>query len=179
MRPLYLRLFLRIINRNRDVYILKILTLSIAFACAIVIALFAFNEFGYDRFHNNSDLAFRILRRNDSEDFSGNRNSNRIPGNVVTSLRSLFGDSLIISPIKVIDGLDISAGGKTWRGRKLHAANSSIVDILTFNLADGSLTNFTTTQPSIILSATASLKYFGTVSSEGRTLKISVVSDTI
>jgi putative ABC transport system permease protein len=179
MRPLYLRLFLRIIKRNRDVYILKILTLSIAFACAMVITLFAFNEFGYDRFHSNADSVFRILRRNNSEDFSGNRNSNRIPETVVTSLRSLCGDSLIISAVKVIEGLDISFGGKTWRGRKLHAANASIADIFTFDLAHGSWTNFTVDQPSIILSTTASLKYFGIVSPEGKTLKISTDGDTI
>jgi len=179
MRPLYLRLFLRIINRNRDVYILKIATLAIAFTCAIVITLFVVNEFGYDRFHNNADSVFRILQRNNSEEFSGNRNSNQIPENVVTSARSLFRDSVIISPVKVLGGLEVSGGGKTWRGETLHAASPSIADIFTFNLADGSWANFTTDPPSIILSTSASQKYLGIVSSAGRTLKVCSIGDTI
>ena len=82
MRTLYLRLFLRIINRNRDVYILKILTLSVAFTCAIVISLFVINEMGYDKFHSSADSVFRVLLKNNSETFFGNRYSSQMHKNV-------------------------------------------------------------------------------------------------
>ena len=97
----------------------------------------------------------------------------------MTAIRSSLGDTLIISPVKVIDGLDITVDKKTWRGRKFHAASPAIAEIFTFDLVNGSWTNFTMDQPSIILSSTASLKHFGTSSSEGRIVRISAFDDTI
>lgn len=179
MRRLYLRLFLRIVNRNRDVYILKILTLSVAFACAIVISLFVFNEFGYDRFHNNSDLAFRVLQKNNSDGFIGNRISNQIQRKVVNSLSSTLRDSLTLSAVKVMDGLVIIAGDKTWHGQKLHSADPSIKDIFTFDIAQGDLANFSADNPAIILSSSASVQYFGSPSSVGKSLSITAINDTI
>ncbi|HEX6890041.1 MAG TPA: ABC transporter permease [Chryseolinea sp.] len=179
MRPLYLRLFLRIVNRNRDIYILKILTLSVAFACAIVIGLFVLNEFGYDKSHSNPDLVFRILQKNTIDGFVGNRYSNQIDGKIVTTLSSTFRDSLTLASVKVMDGLTIIAGNKTWHGQKLHSADPSIVDIFTFDVTQGRLRNFTTGVPSIILSASASMQYFGSASSVGKRLSITAIDDTI
>jgi putative ABC transport system permease protein len=179
MRHLYLRLFLRIVNKNRDVYILKILTLSVAFACAIVISLFVFNEFGYDKFHDNSDSAFRILQKNISDGFIGNRYSNQIHKKVVSSLSSTFRDSLTLSPVKVMDGLAIIAGNKTWHGQKLHVADLSITSVFTFDVAQGDLSNFVAASPSIILSTSTSIRYFGSPLSVGKRLSITAINDTI
>jgi hypothetical protein len=35
----------------------------------LLISLFVFNEFRFDRFHGNSDLAFRVLQKNNIEGF--------------------------------------------------------------------------------------------------------------
>ena len=179
MRSLYLRLFVRIVNRNRDVYILKILTLSIAFACAIVISLFVFNEFGYDKFHSNSDSVFRVLQKNNNDGFIGNRYSNQIHTKVVSSLSSTFEDSLTLSAVKVMDGLTIVTGSKTWHGQKLHSADRSIIDIFTFDVEQGDLGTFAAASTGIILSTSASLRYFGSSSSVGKTLSIIAINDTI
>jgi putative ABC transport system permease protein len=179
MRRLYLRLFLRIVERNRDVYILKILTLSVAFACTIVISLFVSNEFGYDRFHSSSELNFRILQKNTSDGFVGNRYSNQIDGKIVTTLSSIFGDSLTLASVKVMDGLSIMTGDKTWHGEKLHSADPAIKNIFTFDVAQGHLTNFPSGVPSIILSTSASTQYFGSPSSVGKTLSVTAIDDTI
>src|SRR5688572_20206239 len=179
MRRLYLRLFLRIVNRNRDVYLLKILTLSVAFACAIVVSLFVFNEFGYDNFHSNSDSVFRVLQKNNTEGFIGNRYSNQIHTKVVNSLTSKFRDSLTLSAVKVMDGLSIIARNKTWHAQKLHSADPSIISIFTFDVAEGDLSNFSNARPCVILTASASIQYFGSPSSVGKTLSIAAIEDTI
>ena len=36
------RLFIRIISKNREVYLLKVITLSVAFACSVLIGIFSF-----------------------------------------------------------------------------------------------------------------------------------------
>ncbi len=179
MRTLYLRLFLRIINRNRDVYILKIVTLSVAFTCAIVISLFVINEMGYDKFHSKADSVFRVLLKNNSEAFFGNRYSSQMHKNVLNSMSLEFRDSLTLSPVKVLDGLSITAGGKTWNGQKLHSADPSIVDIFTFDVTYGDLANFAAGQPNIILSTSASREFFGSAASVGKTLSVSAIIDTI
>jgi putative ABC transport system permease protein len=179
MRTLSLRLFLRIIDRNRDVYVLKIVTLSVAFTCAIVISLFVINEMGYDKFHSKADSVFRVLLKNNSEAFFGNRYSSQMHKNVMNSISLEFRDSLTLSPVKVMDGLIVTADGKTRNGQKLHSANPSIADIFTFDVAYGEIANFATGGPSIILSTSASLEYFGSPASVGKTLSISAVNDTI
>lgn len=178
MRPLHLRLFLRIINRSRDVFFLKVLTLSIAFACAIGITLFVFNEMGYDKFHANANSVFRILEKTHNND-SGNPHSNQIPEQVADELADLAGDSLTISRVKVIDGLDIMIDNKAWHGQKLHATTPSIASVLTFKLVEGTWDDFNTSQSGIVLSSRASWKYFGTAASRGRVMKISTISDTV
>lgn len=66
-------LFVRILSRNRDVYLLKVITLAVAFAASILVTLFSTHEFGYDTNHENADRVFRMLARNTDKDYAGNR----------------------------------------------------------------------------------------------------------
>ncbi|MBK7651764.1 MAG: hypothetical protein IPJ20_14980 [Flammeovirgaceae bacterium] len=122
------RLFVRIISKNREVYLLKIITLAIAFASSTLIILFSFNEFGYDRFHKDSKSIFRVLQRNNREDFSGNRLSVKIPLSVYSRLASVSRDSLTISRIKIMNGVSV-VSQQPIHDKKVHAADTSLLDI--------------------------------------------------
>lgn len=178
MRPLHLRLFLRIVNRNRDVFFLKVVTLSIAFACAIVITLFVFRELDFDNFHRDSELIFRVIQKNNNDN-SSNPYSAHVPEKAARALIALGGDSLTISPVKILDGLDILCEGKVYHNQKFHAADTSIASVFTFDLVDGSWKNFNFNQPSIVLSTSMSRHYFGTSTSEGKVIKLSFANDTL
>ncbi len=173
------RLFLRIIAKSREAYFLKIITLAIAFACATLILLFSISEFGYDKFHRKYDLVFRVLQRNNSESYIGNRFSNKIPFNVFNVLKSINSDSLITSRIKLLDKVNVLAGGQFFNDCKLYAADPDISNIFSFDIVSGSLKEFQEKERSVILSSSLSNRYFGTNQSQGKKIQISTLGDTL
>jgi putative ABC transport system permease protein len=86
--------FFRIIKRNKEIYLLKVLSLGIAFATSSLVILFSLNEFYYDRFHEGSTSIFRVLKRSTAENHLGNRLSAKIPREIFRALSSGSGDSL-------------------------------------------------------------------------------------
>ena len=104
-------------SRNREAYALKIVALSIAFATTIAIVLFSLNEVGYDQFHENADKVFWIVQINTDENYSGNRLSVKIPGEIFDSLGApQYRDSLVISRMKIMHGVTVVAKVIRLRG---------------------------------------------------------------
>ncbi|HMI67855.1 MAG TPA: FtsX-like permease family protein [Cyclobacteriaceae bacterium] len=172
------RLFFRIVSANREVYGLKIVTLAIAFASSTLIVLFSLNEFGYDRFHRDSNAIFRVLQRNGSETVDGNRLSTRIPYEIFTSLK-YAPDSLVVSRVKILDNVSIRTDSTDSDLVKIHAADPSIVNIFSFATVAGTLTEFQKKERTALLSAGAAQHYFGTAQAVGKKLKIYSLGDTV
>ncbi|MBA4056799.1 MAG: hypothetical protein C0490_18945, partial [Marivirga sp.] len=172
-------LFFRIIARNREVYVLKILTLAIAFACSTLIILFSFNEFTFDEFHQDYHSMFRVLQRNTDDTYSGNRLSNRIPVNVFNHLCSEPTDSVIVSRVKILDGVTILAEDQNIDNQKIHAADPQMANIFSFESLEGSLTKFQEEKNTALLSSSAAIRYFGTIHAAGKEFQIKSLQDTI
>jgi putative ABC transport system permease protein len=171
-----LKLFYRIALKNREVYFLKIVTLAIAFGSSVLILLFSINEFGYDRFHIDSDRLFRVLQRNNSDSFTGIRLSNQIPAPVHAKL--LKDSSFMISRVKTLNQQVVIANGVITRDLTIHVAESSLLDILSFDIVDGKDKEFTEEKDVVILSRSLSEQLFGT-SAVGKELKLCVWNDTL
>jgi putative ABC transport system permease protein len=176
MNSLWNRLFFRIILKGREVYLLKIVTLAVAFACTTLVVLFSIHEFGFDRIHDES--VFRIIQRNNSESFSGNRLSNRIPPEIYSQLKSKS-DSINISRVKILNGLTVIAHNKVFYDSKFHAADSEINNVFTFQLLDGSWDNWDQLESSVILSSSTASQLFGNTSAVDQRLKIVTHGDTL
>jgi putative ABC transport system permease protein len=172
------RLFLRIISKNREIYFLKTITLSIAFACSVLISLFSFNEFGYDRFHYKSEEIFRVIQRNNQDNHSGNRLSTKIPWSVFESL-SKSTDSLTVARVKILNSVSVVSRGQYRHDQKIHAVDSTLLSIFTFTILDGSLENFQVDEPTLLLSEKMSNQYFGSTQSAGKILKMFTLKDTV
>lgn len=173
------RLFARIISKNREVYLLKIITLAVAFASSALIILFAFNEFGYDRFHQNANSIFRIVQRNNREDFSGNRLSSKIPAGVFSNVSKLSTDSLIVSRVKILNEVTIRSGQQLIHDQKIHAVDPSLISVFSFHSVDGVLETFQSEEETVLLSEKAALLIFNTVQAAGKNLKIYTLQDTV
>jgi putative ABC transport system permease protein len=175
---LHPRLFLRIIAKNRDVYVLKILSLTVAVATSTLIALFALNEFGYDRFHRHYRSIVRVLERNASESYIGNRLSNRISTDGLAELTTRYGDSLSLSRVKRMEGLSIIRGKKAFQNEKIYAADSSITTLFSFRLLDGSLA-MDPNENIAILCSSAARRFFGSEKAIGKSLAVVGLEDTV
>ena len=181
MTGLHYNLFVRIISRNREVYLLKILTLAIAFASSVLIILFSLNEFGYDGFHEDPYNVFRVLQKNADEQYSGNRLSVKIPSDVVRRLKEeAFKDSLIISPVKVMNKVIVLSGDESFHDQKIHAADPSISDIFSFEIVEGDARDFnSSTEVMAMVSSRAARKYTGSPQAVGKIIKLYTFRDTV
>ncbi len=171
------RLFIRIISKNKEVYLLKIISLAIAFACATLVILFSLNEFGFDRFHHHANSTFRILQRNTSETFSGNRLSSKIPFEIFDELRKR--DSMIVSRVKVMNEISIIAQEQTLHDQRIYMADPAIADIFSFDVIDGSIENFNQKSLSAILSSTTAQRFFGTDQVSEKKINVYTSGDTL
>ncbi len=175
------KLFVRIISRNLEVYLLKIMTLAIAFASSILVILFSLNEFGYDKFHSDSNNVFRILQKNTDEQYSGNRLSAKIPAGVIAQLqKNHFKDSLIISRVKVMTKVTVLSGKESFQDQKIHAADSLIKSIFSFEITDGDASGFnSSSKVKAMLSSQAAEKYVGTCQAAGKEIQLCTLDDTV
>ena len=173
------RLFVRIISKNREVYLLKIITLAVAFASTILIGLFSLSEFGYDRFHPDAQTIFRLIQRNNLEAYSGNRLSAKIPLPVYHTLASRSADSLVVSRVKIMNAIDVATDQQLYHDQKIHSVDASLLSVFSFDIIDGSLEDFNTNEPSVMLSEKMSVQYFGSSKSAGRLLTFFTFKDTV
>lgn len=181
MPGLHSRLFTRIMSRNREVYILKIVTLAVAFASSVLIILFSLNEFSFDRFHKDPSKVFRILKKNNDEQFSGNRLSTKIPSEFFSRIKSDYKDSLVVSRVKILNKVTVtSADRKPYYDQKVHAVDTDIIDIFSFEIIDGNVRHFRQSNEGLVmLSSRAAKQYTGTSHAAGKKIKIYTLKDTV
>ena len=179
MPDIHSRLFFRIISKNKEVYVLKIITLAIAFWCATLVILFSFHEFGYDRFHHQAGAIFRVLQRNNSETYIGNRLSNKIPLAVFNTLQTGLKDAIRVSRVKAMHGLNVPLGTQILHDQSMYAADPQITDIFSFEVIHGTLNTFKEQAGTAILSSSVAQGYFGTVQASGKTMRLYALGDTI
>lgn len=167
-------------SKNREVFVLKLVTLSIAFASSILIILFSLNEFGYDRFHHNSGRIFRVVQKNTNEQYSGNRLSAKIPPEVHNQLKSSYQDTLAVSRLKVMNEVTVQTDGKTFHDQRIYAADLEITTILSFNILHGDVARFGTSPDfTALISSRAAQEYIGTTQAEGKKIKLYTYKDTL
>lgn len=173
------RLFLRTVAKNREVYLLKVITLALAFASSTLVILFSLNEFRYDRHHNDAHSVFRVIERNTSELHNGNRLSTKIPSAVYRKLASSPQDSIIISRLSILNGLTVQGDGKNVYKEKIHSADATITDIFSFDVVDGSLLNFGTRKQQAVVSRSVAQLLFGTTHPHGKKVSVYTQHDTL
>lgn len=175
------KLFARLIAKNREPYLLKILTLATAFASSVLIILFSLHEFGFDQFHADADHVFRVVQKNIDPQYSGNRLLVKIPVKIIDHLTSdRYRDSLHIARVKIMNGVTVEANANTFENQKIHAVDADITRIFSFNFLNGRVEDFDTSSEVVaILSDRAAQQYTGTIEASGRKIKLFTFGDTL
>ncbi len=86
MLSLHSRSFLRMIRKDREIYSLQFITLSIAFATAIIVVSFCVHEFSVGNEHPANIV--RVLKRHETKEYEG-RNRLQVTGEVLTLTKPL------------------------------------------------------------------------------------------
>jgi putative ABC transport system permease protein len=167
-----INLFVRIIKRNPKVYLLKIISLALAFASSTLVILFSINEFQYDNSHLNSENIFRVIKRNNLDDYNGNRYSTKIPSEKFRSLQVDHQNSVTATRVSILNGMRIKSREKSLPSEKIHAADSDLTSVFTFNVLEGSFSSFERDLHSAIISESLAQRLFGTTKIKGKQIDL-------
>ena len=63
MASSYLKIAWRNLNRNKSLFIINVVGLTLGIASVILISLFVLDELSYDTFHDKSDSIARVVLR--------------------------------------------------------------------------------------------------------------------
>jgi ABC-type antimicrobial peptide transport system permease subunit len=98
------------VRKDWEIYLLQFVTLSVAFATAVIVISFSFSEFSTDDAYR--DHVVRVLRRNETKEYEGrNRLTDRIPASTHRFLRR-----------------DITHFNGAWRVKSLNDHDTQAVD---------------------------------------------------
>jgi putative ABC transport system permease protein len=173
-----LLLFTRLFRSQWSVYSLKLISLAIAFACAILVIAFASREFTVNDELGNSNNTFRLLQRNEAVDYNRNRLSDRIPPEIYRLLNLVGRDTIVISRVKVLEQITAITENKSLSGVPFHAAESAITDIFKFDFIQEAGPSNAPSIHTALVSASKSQALFGTTMSVGRKLLVATATDT-
>ena len=174
----YFNVALRNLLRNKSASLIKIISLSVGMICFSIISLFIYHELSYDRFHENPEQVFRVVK-----DFVNNDGS-RIPD---ATTPPAFGPAI---------QKDLPEVAYTTRlfpnwGRKyliqyddirsyeegVVRIDSSFFDVFSFPFVKGEKKTAMANPNFIILTESTSKRIFGDGDPMGKALKIDISRD--
>lgn len=173
------KLFLRILLRNREVYLLKMISLVAAFSSCILIILFTLNEYGYDKFHTDHGNIFRLVERNNDPGYGGNRLSNRIPSPVLDSFKLQYSDSVSIGRVKLLKEINAVCNSKTFGDQTVYAVDPEVFGIFSVDNIYEIPGQFDNEGCYASISASTANAYFGKTDVAGEILNLYTNGDSI
>jgi putative ABC transport system permease protein len=164
----YFKTAFRNLYRNKIYSFINIAGLSIGLSCAILILLYVKDEVSFDKFLKNVNNIYRVVSKSKRDGIEhkdgvtgylqGPRFTQNIPG--------------IQSFVRVQDGSEDIKTGNEIVSQELLYVDSSFFTIFSFPLLSGDATTCLKEPHSIVLSADAAKKQFGTTDAVGKVVMI-------
>ena len=166
----YFRIALRNLVKHKVYSVINVAGLSVGIACCLFIFLFVRNETSYDRFFENGDRIYRVMR-------VGEMNGEKVgipyvSGGYAPALKNDFpaeiAHALRVMPEK---GL-VTYGDKSFQENKLFFADSTFFEVFSYPLLQGDPRTVLDKPNSLVLTQATARKYFGNADPVGKTLDI-------
>lgn len=174
----YFNVAIRNLLRNKTASFIKIFSLSIGMICFAIISLFVFHELRFDRFHENPEEVYRVVK-----DFV-NDDGSRIPdATTPPALAPALQKDLpeVAATTRVFPNWGrkylLQWGDEKRFEEKLVRIDSSFFDVFSFQFIQGDKNSSLTTPNYILLSESAAKRYFGTADPIGKAIKIDIGRD--
>jgi putative ABC transport system permease protein len=139
--------------------LINVLGLTVGITCCLMIFLFIMNEFSFDKFHKNGKYIYRIYR-------VGHLNDEKrdIPWVSPPYSRALLTDypDAVQKTVRVMPDNDLVTYNKiSFNEKKIYLVDSNFFTFFSFKLLRGNAANVLNDPLSIVMTASASKKYFG------------------
>ncbi|MBN1274410.1 MAG: ABC transporter permease [Candidatus Aminicenantes bacterium] len=166
----YIKAILRTIKRKKIYSLVNILGLSLGFACCILIYVYIAHELSFDRFHENGDSLFRLIRINHNPDGSLLNRHHQFPMPLGPELEAYFPEIEYFTRYKGGEGI---VGYKDAMFEEyIDMADPHFFDIFTFPFVSGDPRTAITNDHSIVLTKNYAHKYFGKEDPIGKTITV-------
>lgn len=165
----YLKIAIRNLWKRRGFSLLNILGLAIGMAAFFLILLYVSFELSYDNFHSKSNRIYRVACdiEINAQKNEANKPDWATPPLLVTQFPEIQSMTRVLyTPITVRND------SLKFNEEKVAAVDSSFFEIFDFKLISGNKSEILKDPFSIVLSETASKKYFGNENPVGKSLEI-------
>ncbi|MCY3712571.1 MAG: ABC transporter permease [Gemmatimonadetes bacterium] len=164
----HLVIALRHLLANKGYFFINTMGLSIGIASCLLIFLFVRHEWTYDAFHEKSDRLFRVVSA--GVGYDGNPfTSAATPLPLASALKQQYPD--VVRSVRVLDRvLEIRIGEDPYRQEEALFCDASFLEMFSFPMIEGDRSTALIDVNSVVISRTASEKYFGGDSPLGRQL---------
>jgi ABC-type antimicrobial peptide transport system permease subunit len=156
----YLKITIRNIKKHKGYSFINISGLAVGMACCILILLWVKDEMSFDRFHENSDVIYRVTEHqyNSSGDYFPVAVT---PWPLAEALKNDFPEIVESSRLRILSGRLISAKEKKSYERDFVAVDPSFLKMFSFPLVKGDITNALTEPNTILITEDTAARYFG------------------
>ena len=160
----YLTVAIRNLLRHKVYSLINVAGLAIALMCCILVFLFVEDELSYDRYHENADRIYKVVRQDAA----------LTPGPLAAALLSDFPE--VVSAARIASGFGkmlVSYGERSFYEKQFLFADASVFDIFTFPFIKGDPGTALREPNTIVITRDMARKYFGGEDPLGKTLRVS------
>ncbi|HKK42528.1 MAG TPA: ABC transporter permease [Bacteroidales bacterium] len=165
----YIKITFRRFLRNRVTSVIKLLSLVIGMVCFILISLYAYYEFSFDRFNTNSDEIVRITA---DMTVNGNQEQWALTG-TKTGPEFKRNYSLVKAYTRIykVPGV-VKSDEAVYNEKRFLYVDSDFLKIFSFPLLEGNRSTALDAPSKIVLTKSMAEKYFGTEDPLGKTILV-------
>ena len=155
----YLKIALRNLWRSSMYSLLNIGGLAMGVACCLLIALYVYDEWTFDRFHRHADTIFRVVEKQTQ---AGEIYDVAVtPGPLAPTIKADFPEVVQVGRIGKWSGL-MKYGKQVFEENNLFFADNGLLRMFDFPLLRGNAATVLNRPDELVITESTARKYFGT-----------------
>lgn len=166
----YIKTAWRSLRKQRAFSVINVAGLAIGMATCLLIGLFVFDEWSYDRFHEHADRIVRVVFRGTVP--GGELNEAHVMPPVAGTLKAEFPEVADATRLRRAGKPFFTVEGRLFYGEEMAFADTNFFRMFTFPMLYGDPRTALTEPNALVITRETALNYFGQENALGKTIGI-------